>query len=498
MDFMDIVRLEELLKKQKDMNKVAMTCGERSVTYGQWCEKSKGICKILTEEYTDSSQNIGVFLPNSIEYAITYFGILFAKKTIIPVYIKSVQVELESIMQYCSINFLVTDTQNCEKVRNAIEKNGYKATIYCIDTDERIDVIGRLAPEKAENGSEVAIMLHTSGTTSDPKRVMLTHEGLLANVRSNISSLGLTSEDKVLIWIPMMFGYCNTAQFLTHLYLGASMVIMNEIFMPKKFFEVVQKEKITNFTCVPTNLIIILDYKHYGKYDISSLRYICFGGGKMPEEQLKVIQERFPNVGFVQTYGQTEASPRVTALLPQDSFRKLGSVGKPIPNVAVRIVNASGNDVEIGEVGEIIVSGKNVMKGYYRREEITRETIKNGWLYTGDLGYFDDEGYIYLAGRRKNMIITGGLNVYPEEIEEIISSFVNVKDVYVYGVPDEKLGESVEAKITIDDLNQDVDIYALKNYCSERLAQYKVPKKIIIVDELKKTYNGKIRRVNNL
>lgn len=497
MSFNEAVRLEDLLNGQRDKDKTALTCNDKKITYGQWLEQSQKVSKILTEEGKYISQNVGVFLPNSIHYAIAYFGILLSQKTIIPVYIKSVQAELESITQYCGINFFVTDSKNCDKVQAAIEKNKYEATIYCIDTETSISVSGSIVPEKAENGSDVAIMLHTSGTTSDPKRVMLTHEGLLSNVRSNISSLELTSEDKVLIWIPMMFGYCNTAQFLTHLYLGASMVIMNEIFLPKRFFQVVEQEKITNFTCVPTNLMIILNYKYYERYDISSLRYICFGGGKMPEEHLKMIQERFPDVGFVQTYGQTEASPRVTALLPQDSFRKLGSVGKPIPNVKVRIVDDNGNDVSTGQIGEIIVSGKNVMKGYYKREEITRETIVDGWLHTGDLGYFDEENYIYLAGRRKNMIISGGLNIYPEEIEEIISEYDNVKDVYVYGEPDVKMGELPVAKIVIESKDQEVDLESLKAHCAKKLADYKVPKKIIVVEELKKTYNGKIRRVDN-
>ena len=495
MGYQNIVRLEELLSGWKDSNKFALKSNEKGITYSQWYEEAGKISKMLSEGEEEVSQNIGVFLPNSIEYAIAYFGILISRRTIIPVYIKSVQAELESIIQYCGINFIITDSENCDKVCAAIVKNNYKARVYCIDSGKTTVISGDIVPPKAENGEDVAIMLHTSGTTSSPKRVMLTHENLLANVRSNISSLQLNSEDKVLIWIPMMFGYCNTAQFLTHLYLGASMVIMNEIFMPKRFFEVVQNEKITNFTCVPTYLMIILNYRYYMKYDISSLRYICFGGGRMSEEHLKVIQERFSNVGFVQTYGQTEASPRITALLPQDSFRKLGSVGKPIPNIQVRIVDEKGNDVAVNQIGEIIVCGKNVMKGYYRREEITRETIVDGWLHTGDMAFMDEESYIYLAGRKKNMIISAGLNVYPEEIEEIISELENIKDVYVYGVPDDQLGEAVEAKVVLSDKTVDIQPLDIKRYCIEKMAQYKVPRNIYIVDEIAKTYNGKIRRV---
>ena len=202
---------------------------------------------------------------------------------------------------------------------------------------------------------DVTIMLHTSGTTSDPKRVMLTHSNLINNVESNIQSLKLTVNDIVLISMPMYFGYCNTAQFLTHLYLGAIMVILDNMFLPKLFFQTVQNEKITNFTGVPSMLLMLSEYRYIDKYDISSLRYICFGGGKMPAEQLRRLIQDFKSVGFVQTYGQTECSPRVTALLPKDALRKVGSVGKPIPNVDVQIFDENDNFLSQRAIGEIAI-----------------------------------------------------------------------------------------------------------------------------------------------
>ena len=338
---------------------------------------------------------------------------------------------------------------------------------------------------------DVAIMLHTSGTTSNPKRVMLTHKNLINNVESNIASLNLSSIDKVLIALPMYFGYCNTAQFLTHLYLGASMVILDSVFLPKQFFQIVEREKITNFTGVPSMLLMLLDYRYADKYDFKFLRYMCFGGGKMPVEKLKELIEKYPSIGFVQTYGQTECSPRVTAILPQDALRKVGSVGKPIPNVEVQVFDENDNPLLQNEIGEIVVKGNNTMKGYYKQPEITRETIRSEWLHTGDLGYFDDEGFLYLTGRIKNIIISGGINIYPEEIEQLLLQHDCIEDVCVIGEEHQRMGEMPVAKVV---LKADITAAELKQYCSQNLTDYIVPIRFDFVESLPKTYNGKIKR----
>lgn len=289
----------------------------------------------------------------------------------------------------------------------------------------------------------------------------------------------------------MYFGYCNTAQFLTQVYLGSSIYIYDGLFMPNVFFKIVQEEKITNFTAVPSILLMILNYRYHDKYDISSLKYIFFGGSSIPKQKLSLIMDKFSTIGFVQTYGQTEASPRITALLPCDAYRKLGSVGKPIKNVNVSIRDDAGNEVAQGQVGEVAVKGPNVMKGYYKREDITEQTIIDGWLYTGDLGFLDNEGYLYLTGRKKNMIISGGINIYPEEIEEILLLHQNVLEVCVLSESHPLLGEVPIAKIVLRDKQYVPDF---KKYCEDKLAAYKIPTKFYFVDELEKTYNGKIKR----
>jgi long-chain acyl-CoA synthetase len=491
--------IKNILSTKSYINRIAIRYGKTTITYSQLhCMVEKYSFKLKHTGFLHGN-NIGIFLPNSIQYAISYFTITYLDKVIVPISNQAREAEIKSTIEYCELNLIITNTQNADTLKNLLKDFTYKIALFNLDK-ENYEIIN---PDKnyvtmsenigGNNEDSVAIMLHTSGTTSNPKRVMLTHKNLISNIKSNIESLKFNSNDKVLIALPMFFGYCNTAQFLTHLYLGATIVILESMFMPKSFFNIVSKEHITNFTGVPTMLLMLLNYTEKSKYDISSLRYICFGGGNMPVEKLKELINAFPSVGFVQTYGQTEASPRVTALLPDKSSEKVGSVGKPIPNVKLRIVDESDNDVNVKQTGEIIVQGNNVMKGYYKRAEETVKVIKNGWLYTGDLAYFDEDGYIYLVGRKKNIIISGGQNIYPEEIEEMLMCHPDVKEVCVLGEPHDMLGEVPVAKIVLKD-NCFANTDEILKYCYERIDINKTPKRLDIVNELPKTATGKIRR----
>lgn len=493
------MRVEDLLYRQRNNSKVAIKCGKEEITYEDWHYHSYLLSKIINKNGTKESLTVTIFLPNSIQYAIAYFGILYSGKVIIPIDIKAKEIELHATLEYCESDIIITNNQYMKYIDNVIMEYTYGVTIINIDTNQVINKYNQkeLVPKsklliKQGNEDDVTIMLHTSGTLANPKRVMLTHSNLICNVESNIKSLQLSVEDNVLIALPMFFGYCNTAQFLTHIYLGASMVILDTIFFPKIVLKLIQDEKITNFTAVPSMLLMILDYEYLDKYDFSSLRYICFGGGFMPIEKLKLLIQRFHSVGFVQTYGQTECSPRVTALLPQYALDYIGSVGKPIPNVKINIMDKEENILEANQIGEIVVQGQNIMKGYYKQPDITAQTIKNGWLHTGDLGYINDEGFLYLSGRIKNIIISGGINIYPEEIEYTLLQHSKVSEVYVYGQEHSILGEVPVAKVV---LKEKVELQELKQYCKKNLAAYKIPVKFIIVNELPKTYNGKLKRI---
>lgn len=497
------IRIEELLLRQRNNDRIAIKQGKRSISYATWHKEAERIKKRVENMNTyNYIHSIGIFISNSIEYALAYFAGLYCKKVIVPISTKAKAEEIKRVLEYQELEIILTVSCNNGILTEAIDGINRSFEIYNVDTDDFKciskginDVIYRKDMTHIwQNGTDedVAVMLHTSGSSAEPKRVMLTHKNLICNIESNIASLGITDKDTVLIALPMNFGYCNTAQFLTHLYLGGKIVILENIFTGKSFFEVVQKEKITMFTAVPTMLKIINEYSYYARYNFNELRYICFGGAEVSKILLKELILKFPSVGFVQTYGQTECSPRVTALLPQYAYEKIGSVGKPIPGVEIALVDKNNRrEVIPYEVGEIVVKGLNVMKGYFKREDLTKEVIQKGWLHTGDLGYLDEDGFLYLTGRLKNVIISGGINIYPEEIEQVIKSKRYVKEAYVYGLPDDYLGEVPAVDVV---MTEEGSIKALREYCEKCLSRYKIPRKIKVVTCIQHTYNGKIKR----
>jgi len=491
--------VSDLLEKNKNSKKTAIRFGDTSISFSEWYSLSMGLSKELLKVCSDNTITVALFLPNSIAYAIAYFGCLFSNKVIVPINVKEKEPEILNTVTYCEIDIILTSSGYKKQLSNSLRHSEFRHIIYDVDEYTYIEVNSGYSsiPKNSDlksnrNDNDVAIMLHTSGTTTNQKRVMLTNENLTSNVKSHVASLQLTAEDKVLIALPMVFGYCNTAQFLSHLYLGATIVISDILFLPKHFFITVEKERITSFTGVPSMLLMLLQYRSFSKYNYSSLKYICFGGGSMPQEKLRELIYRFQSISFIHTYGITECSPRVTALLGDFSLSKLGSVGKAIPGVTVDIVDEKWKTVNHYQTGEIIVSGPNVMKGYFKHPDLTAQVIRDGWLKTGDIGYFDEDGFIFLIGRVKNIIISGGINIYPEEIEQILMQHKEIVDAYVYGEEDDYLGEVPVAQVV---LNNNVQIIKLQDYCFRFLSDYKVPVRFYIVNELVKTYNGKVKRI---
>lgn len=485
------MKIKDILLRQKDSDKEAIVFDNRRLTYKELYQNVNTHMNRIKD--IKHNRNVGIFFHNSIDYAIAYFTVNFCDNVIIPLEDTITKEKLGGIIKYCEISLIITNSENIEVLKDNLEGYSYKVDIYNIDDGVIYQTgNGKHLSEGDDDEDDVCIMLHTSGTTSDPKKVMLTNKGILANVESNIQSLGITSDDTCLIVLPMFFGYCNSSQFLSHLYIGSKIVIYKGNFMPRRFLKLIEDEKCTNTTCVPSMLFLTIRSCKKDVYDLSSLRYLCFGGGTMPVDMLKKIIDFFDNTGIVQTYGQTEASPRVTCLLPEDAIKKIGSVGKAIPNVEIQIFDENDEPVKNGKIGQIVVKGPNVMKGYYKKEEITRETLKNGWLHTGDLGRFDSDGYLYIVGRIKNIIISGGLNIYPEEIEEVMINYPDIKEVVVVPEKHDILGEVPVAKIVLN--CEETDLKQLNAFCVKRLSPNKVPSKYIICESLEKTYTGKVKR----
>ncbi len=485
--------IDNFLKKWKTLDKAFLVYKNKTLSYSNVFDRVTVLGNVLAG-VNATDQNIAIFATNSPEYVISYFTIIFSGSTNIPVNVKLTDPEIKSEIIYCDCNWIIAQSKYIDRLLTIagiihvgiieIDEN-YKATIIRYPRK----VVQR------QNTSEIAVMLHTSGTTGKPQKVMLTHKNLVANTCSNIKSLKLSNEDTVLVALPLFFGYCHTAQFLTHTRLGGTIVIYDQaVFTARHFCHLIQEYKVTCFTAVPAMLAIIDNYKYLDTYRLATLRYICFGGGFMAEGMLARLMKKLPGAGIVQTYGQTECSPRVTALLPKDSIRKMGSVGKPIPRVKVQIVKDDGNLVNTNEVGEILVKGRNITPGYYKRDDETRKILKVGWLYTGDLAYLDEEGFIYLVGRKKNMIISGGINIYPEEIEKIIKGFPGIEDACVTGEKHKLLGEVPVAFVVWKDTTGKNNRNELRGHCAKSLASYKIPVRFEAVKELPTTATGKLNR----
>ena len=480
-----------MLTQHRDNWNNAIVEADRVITYHELYKKSFNVAKSL-RAFGVYNECIILYASNSIEYVVAYFGILMSDNVVVPVDRHSTQFELQSTLRYCDAHFILCEDNLLCNAKQAAEMMDEPCTVCGIRSAtiyEHIGLVNNSKPALDFLDNDVVLMLHTSGSTSAPKRVMLTNQNLFSNVMSNIASLKLTKRDRVLIMLPMCFGYCNTAQLLTHIMLGATVVIHKKPFFVENFIEIVRKEKITNFTAVPYMIEKLSRRKNFDANELSTLRYFCFGGGSVNKYALMQVMSMYPQVGFVQTYGLTECAPRLTALLPQDAWNKIGSVGKAIPGVEVKIFEIPDSG-EKGR-GEIVARGKNVMKGYYKNREATEKCIRDGWLHTGDLGYFDDDGYLYISGRIKNIIISGGMNIYPEEIEECLMNSGWFSAVRVYGEHHDLLGEvPVADYVPIGDISDSL----IREYLEIRISKYKIPARYNRVDDIERTYNGKIKR----
>lgn len=336
---------------------------------------------------------------------------------------------------------------------------------------------------------DTAVILYTSGTTGRPKGAMLTHENLYSNARDTADYLGFTADDRVLATLPVFHVFALTVVVNAPLLKGATVLLVPR-FTPKEVFETAKAQKATVFAGVPTMYNFLFQTPDTDISDFSSIRLAISGGSSLPVALLHNFENKF-NVRISEGYGLSEASP-VTCFNPLDRDRKPGSIGTSILNVENRVVNELGEQVAIGEVGELIVRGPNVMKGYYKMPEETEATIRDGWLYTGDLAKVDEEGYFFIVDRKKDLVIVGGYNVYPREVEEVLFAHPGVVEAAVIGLPDADFGEAVHAYVVVKD--ESVTREDLHAYCAEHLAKYKIPRQFEFLEELPKNTTGKILR----
>lgn len=440
------------------------------------------------------NDKIAILLHNSYEFVISYFSALRLGAIAVPINTMLTSKEINFILQDCSPALLITSSDFKDKLPEITFDHDHTVLTDMVRQDYLLweQIIKNIKPHEYPSkaqAEDIAVIIYTSGTTGKPKGVMLTHKNLLSNIVASLEAVKITKKDRVILFLPMFHSFSATVCLLIPFFVGAKVIVLKS---PKPFDKVIKAimfQRVSVFIAIPPVYNILSRLRlPWGFHFINPIRLCISGAAPLAPEVLKRFESAF-KVTLLEGYGLTEASPVVSfnpLNLPQP-----GSVGLPLLGVEVRVVDEQGQDVPQGSVGELIVRGENVMKGYYHQIEATNETIRNGWLFTGDMARIDDNGYIYIVDRKKDMIIVHGVNVYPKEIEDVLYSHPMVAEVAVVGQEEKDKGEIVIATIVLKK-GEKATIGEIKNFCQKKLASYKVPRIIEFWESLPKTPTGKI------
>jgi long-chain acyl-CoA synthetase len=469
---------------QRDPTKTAMFWGEAQFSYRQFHAQTLSVAKRLrTECGVQRGDRVGIWLKNCPEFVPALFGVWQAGAVVVPINNFLKPAEVQFILADAGINVLIVDDSMKPAYQIlASQRQGLKS--FSVETfgngnDDPCDD-SDVAPEA------LAVILYTSGTTGHPKGAMLSHANLLANVESCRHELMAVGEDRFVVLLPMFHSFMLTVGILLPMLVGGSIVLIKTLHPPKNVIMEILQHRATLLPAVPQFFRALT---HCPLPADLPLRLCISGGAPLPAETLKEFTSRFP-IPLLEGYGLSEASP-VVSFTPMRGPWKAGSIGRPIRDVTVTIQDDDGVILPSGQIGELCVRGGNVMQGYWNLPAETAVALRNGWLLTGDIGYVDPDGYLYITDRKKDMLLVNGINVYPREVEEILYQFPGVKESAVIGIPDSRRGEQPLAFIAAADGIQ-LDEKALHNFVRERLADYKVPRRIVFLPSLPRNATGKV------
>jgi acyl-CoA synthetase (AMP-forming)/AMP-acid ligase II len=478
-----------------------------SMTFRALNERVNRLSHALLDVGLSKGDRVGVLVHNCHQFIELYFAAAKTGAIFCPYNNHLTQRELKEILDYSTPRFLFLDADFSEMIDglapglNSIEKYVclQKSDGHSMNSYEDFVARGKNEePAKEVLENDVLSIIFTAGTTGRPKGAMRTHRHLVSDAVASVIELGVSYDERVLITFPMYHVACED-NIVRHSFMPNTIHIKREGgFKPEEALEYIAKERITRCQFVPTMIHSLIQIPDVGRYDLTSLRLILYAGSSMPVELLKKALAVF-HCGFAQLYGQTESGPFTTVLKPEDHvldgseqrLARLASSGRAVINYEIRIVDEDDNDVPMGQVGEIIGRSEAMMLGYWQMPEETEKKLRNGWLHTGDLGRIDEDGYVYIVERKNDLIISGGVNVYPREIEEVLYSHPAVSEASVVGLPDEHWGEVVKAVIVLREGATATEAEII-DLCSKRLASFKKPKSVDFWDELPKSSTGKI------
>jgi len=468
--------------------RIAAQHGSRQISYAELLACAQAFGTHLRSQGLGAGEFAVLQMENSLEYVVALFGVFAAGATAVPVNPETPASDLNMILSDCGARVLITRDQILARLEQKIEAP--KVVVLAAPFEKNSAVFGGAPFDgPAPEPSAPAMVLYTSGTTGRPKGTVLTHHNLAANTRSIVEYLGLTCEDSIVNVLPLFHSFGNSV-LLTHLAVGGKIIIENRFAFPGQVVQAMQSLRPTGFSGVPTTFYILIHKTNFLQQDWSFLRYISQAGGGMREETVAQLRRSLPKTAIYIMYGQTEASARLSWVPPDMLERKIGSIGVAIPGCELRVVDAAGQPVHGDEVGEIIARGPNIMQGYLNDPEGSAAVLRDGWLYTGDMARVDEDGFLYIAGRKGDFIKSAGYRIGPAEIEEVIAAGApEIEDVAVFGVPDEVLGEAVAACVCGP--REEFDPVRIRNLCMGRMPLWKVPKYVIHTAQIPRTASGK-------
>jgi acyl-CoA synthetase (AMP-forming)/AMP-acid ligase II len=483
--------------------------GSQRLTYAQLADQVARLSTIFKQAGLKQRDVVAALDTNSDTYIAAYYAAAKAGLTFLPLNYRAKEAELEYMINAAETRLMLIGDRYIDLVERLRPQLKVQSFIAIGDGKSGMtrlgDLIGQAEPDESEaevDDEDTSILMYTSGTTSLPKGVMLSFRDFTAYVTATVEMADGTERGVALVCVPF-YHIAGTTAYMSNIWTGRKIIVMPQ-FDARAWLDLVQAERVTNAFVVPTMMKQLLDEPAFATTDLSSLTNVAYGGAAMPIQVIRRAIEAFPKtVGFVNAYGQTETTSSLTLLGPDDhrlegtpeevelKLKRLNSIGKPLPDVEVRVRDEEGKLIGAGEVGEIIIRTPRIMKGYAGRTDDA--ALPDGWRATGDLGWLDEDGYVFFAGRKDDMIIRGGENIAPAEIEAVLMSHPSVDEVAVVGIPSEEWGQTVKAFVV---LRKDAKATEseLSDFCRSRLSSFKRPEKIQFLDTLPKNQLGKILR----
>ncbi|MBI4318519.1 MAG: long-chain-fatty-acid--CoA ligase [Chloroflexi bacterium] len=480
------------------------------LTYGQLQNRVDRLANVLRSLDLGRGSRVAVLQTNSNQYVEAFYATSKLGGTFVPLNYRAKVDELKYMVNTARVDALLLGDRYADLAMSLRDDIPSVKRWIAIETkqpemlylEDLLEVASADESEEDVEGDETNILMFTSGTTSLPKAVQLSYANFIEYVFGTVEPADGTRWGATLVCVPL-YHIAGATTFMTSIYSGRRLVLMRQ-FDPQGWLHLVQQERISNAFLVPTMLKRLLDEYQSAESDLCSLETISYGAAPMPQPVIRQAIEKLPkHIGLINAFGQTETTSTVTMLLPEDhclegtteevekKLRRLSSIGRPLPDVEVKIVDEAGQQVPRGEIGEIMVRTGRLMKGYAGAEDLTRDVLVGGWIRTRDLGWVDEDDYLFLAGRKDDLIIRGGENIAPAEIEAVLQSHPALEEAAVIGYPDEEWGEAVMAVVVLKD-GAVATAEEIKEFCRQRLASFKKPERLVFIESLPRNPLGKV------